>query len=222
MKTLTEILDWSEVWALLVPLAVIFIFKPSTHKFPSIYGYLLISLPLYSLIDFSWKFKDKFDLPEVLHDNQFLYNALSIIRFLCFSYFFIQLKLPFKGKWQWLIPALFIAFGIYNFLFLESFKTFSNHIHLLESSLILFYCLAYYIRILKSDQVAIFTRPEFWFITGICLYEAINLPIFGYYNKLGGLDEEFAIDLWNVHNIIYIILCLFIAKGFYESSKQRY
>jgi hypothetical protein len=60
--------------------------------------------------------------------------------------------------------------------------------------------------------------PEFWVTTGLSIYVVINLPIFLFYNALSAQFEKFAIDIWNIHNLSYLILAVFLAKSFYVSS----
>jgi hypothetical protein len=220
-EILKYILDWSEVWALLLPMGVLAFFKPETQKLKPVVVFVLGSFLLYFLIDFSWKFKESLNLPRIFHDNRVLYNISSILRTVCFLAFFMKLKLPFRGKNPRVLPVLFLLFVLLNFIFLESFMLFGNYLHLTESIILLVYCLSYYLRILKSDQANVFHTPEFWIITGLTLYEAVNLPIFMNYENISESMKKFAIDLWSVHNVVFIVMCIFLAKGFYQSARNR-
>jgi hypothetical protein len=220
LKVAHEILDWSEAWALLLPLGVLAFKKADTSRLKPVIVFSLVSFVLYFLIDFSWKFKYDLNLPEVFHDNRILYNIASLVRTLCFMAFFNQLRLPFKGKAPLLLPAVFAGFALLDFIFLEKFTLFGNYLHLAECIILLVYCMSYYIRILKSDQADVFHTPAFWIITGLTLYEAVNLPIFMNYGNISESMKKFAIDLWSVHNIAFIVLCLFITRGLLASARN--
>jgi hypothetical protein len=34
-------------------------------------------------------------------------------------------------------------------------------------------------------------------------------------------DGQLANDIWDIHNVAYILLCIFITKAFYESSRNQ-
>jgi hypothetical protein len=40
------------------------------------------------------------------------------------------------------------------------------------------------------------------------------------YNELSASDVPFAVDIWTVHNLSYILLQLFLAKALYESTRR--
>jgi hypothetical protein len=79
-----------------------------------------------------------------------------------------------------------------------------------------------------NDQIKSLTAlPHFWVVVGLTLYTSVNFLIFLFYKYL--ISEEFtkewkfAIDIWNVHNLSYIVLMTFIAIGFRKAkttSKQ--
>ncbi len=49
-------------------------------------------------------------------------------------------------------------------------------------------------------------------------YKSYSLPKL----NIGDVDVYLAVDIWNVHNIAYIIFCLFITKAFYGSANYKY
>jgi len=36
------------------------------------------------------------------------------------------------------------------------------------------------------------------------------------------VDVKLAVNIWNVHNIVFIIFCIFIAKAFYVPVRYQY
>lgn len=220
LDMLQVILDWSEVWALFIPAAVLLYKKqPAIHQ-PVVF-YIWIALGINIIIDIVWKFR--IVLPVNLSSNNWLYNLHSVVTFFLFSSFFIGLKQPFIVKIKKIIQITFIVFLLVNFMFHENFFDYwrlSSRLLSVEAILLLFYSLSYFLfKVHENVNVNIFTS-DFWIATGLGLYVAVNFFIFLLYNELTIHMINFAINLWNVHNISYIIFNLFIAKGFYASGKH--
>jgi len=62
-----------------------------------------------------------------LQSNNPIYNLHSVVRFACFSYFFIALPQPVFKTFKKIIAAVFVLFGIINFTFFENFF-YPNHL----------------------------------------------------------------------------------------------
>lgn len=219
---LRQLFDWSEVWALFIPLSVLcYNKKQPVYLNPVIY-YLFAALLLNICSDVIWKLQGKLHLPSWLHSNNFLYNIHSITRMLLFSWFFIALKQQFLPIAKKVIPFLFIIFAILNFIVFENFffpETFSGRLFSVEATILLFYCLLYYMYMLKDDESSFRKSPSFWVVTGLSIYVVVNIPIFLFYTALLKQFRDFTMGIWDVHNISYIIFCIFIAKAFYESKR---
>lgn len=213
------IIDWSEVWALLIPIPIL-IFKKQPALYKPVVFYVWAALFVNLAIDLIWKYRKL--LPAGYNSNNYLYNLHSVIRFTLFAFFFIRLRQPFLVELKILIPAFFVLFLLINFGFYENFFNywmFSSRLLSVEAFLLLFYVFQYYLfKINENVDVNIFT-PDFWIVTGLGIYMAINFFIFLLYNELTIRLQTFAISLWNVHNVSFIILNLFIAKSLYESGK---
>jgi hypothetical protein len=215
-----NIFDWSEVWALLIPLTVLFLKKRQPAFNKPVIIYIWIALLLNTGIDLTWKLR--LSLPVAFQSNNYLYNIHSVVRLLLFSLFFIELKQPFLVKVKKAIPFLFIGFVIVNFCFYQNFFDYwqlSSRLLSIEAALLLFYCIQYYLFKIKEDEEVNKAHPDFWIVTGLGIYVTANFVIFLLYNELTRRLQNFAISLWNIHNITYIILNVFIAKGFYESNE---
>ncbi len=223
---LQEILDWSEAWAPLIPL-IILSFKGKQPNFLNpIIIYLWFALIIDLIIDAGWKFGWKFEgaVPGWMHPNNYLYNIHSIVRFICCSSFFILLKQPFRTTIKKLIPILSLIFLMVNFIFFENFyevATISSRLFAVESGLLLFYCLQYYLFKLREEDVGEKKGSDYWIVMGLSIYVVFNFFYFLLYTTL--LDNNytrFVIAMWNYHNISFIILCIFIAKAFYAAGHK--
>ena len=222
---LLRIIDWIEVWGLLIPLTILLIRKNIPEIYKAVKLYLWLVLPFYLLSDIIFDYKIKYHFPNWLQSNNYLYNSISIIRLICFSIFFIQLKQPFLKNLKKIVPIFFILFVIINFTFYEYFFNYyflSNRLLATESGILLFYCLQYYFFIfLKDDQnVHLNSLPSFWIVTGLGIYIVISFPIYIFYKQLVLQSKTFGIDIWQIQNLAYLLFSIFIAIGFYKCKND--
>ncbi len=218
IQILNLILDWSEVWALLIPLTVLLYFPKQPHFYRPIIAYLCIALLINLCIDVIWKFK--YSLPLNFRNNNLLYNLHSIIRFLLFSSFFIKLNQPFLNRLKIIIPIALLILVALNFIYFESILFVSSRLFTFEAAALLFFCLQYFLFILQTDTTSVKGQPGFWVVMGLSIYVAASFFIFLFYQTLANNYRNLAFIVWDIHNVFYIILCIFIGKAFYE-SKQR-
>ena len=216
------LLNWSEIWALLIPLAFSLFKKKQPGYLKPVRIYIWLALLFGIIADLIWRYKVKWGFQEgdFLWSNNFIYNTHSIIRLLLFSWFFILLHQRFMHRVKRILPIAFLIFVIINFTFYEKFfdVIFSSRLLATEAALLLFYCLQYYIFLMLEDRTTRLThQPGFWVVTGLTIYMAVNFFIFLFYSYLTSLNEPFAISIWDIHNIAYIILCLFLARAFYKN-----
>jgi hypothetical protein len=222
-KLLHDISDWSEVWGLLIPAFFIFRNKrlPDYLKPVRVYVFSAFVINLLAILIQKYKIVWGFHEHDLLWSNNFLYNSHSIVRFFLFSLFFYQLKQPFMQGIKRIIPVLFLLFIIINFSFYETYfdNMLSSRLLATESALLLFYSLQYFIFLLLEDRVSPSKKQAaFWVVTGLSIYVATSFFIFLFYTYLIKNDLQFfAVDIWDVHNIAYLILCICIAKAFYST-----
>jgi hypothetical protein len=219
LKIFQFIIDWSEVWALLIPISVL-LFKKQPVGLKLVVFYIWIALIINLSIDIIWKFRTM--LPAAYNSNNYLYNLHSAIRFYLFSAFFIHLNQPFLVTLKKIIPICFTIFIIINFTFYENFFDYwklSSRLLSTEAIFLLFYTLQYYLFKINDNVGTKIMNSDFWITTGLGIFVTLNFFIFLLYNELTLRFQNFAISLWSVHNISYIVFNLFLAKGFYESEK---
>ncbi len=226
---LKEILEWSEVWAVLIPLAMVLLYRNTTRYLRPVRIYLVLALLLNLFADVLWKFRGELDLQEqdFLWNNNFLYNIGSCVRLFLFSWFFIGLNQRFMHRVKAIIPFAFLAFLLINFIFFENFLprgmygVFSSRLLATESALLLFYCLQYFIfLIIEEKQGKLKNMPGFFVVMGLSIYMGANFFIFLFWEYLVKEFENFALGIWDVHNISFIIFCIFIAIQFKRESRK--
>ena len=221
-----SILNWAEVWGLALPLFFIIIRKNIPDYLQPVRLYVILAFILNICSNVVWKFKDNFGFEpgDFFWSNNFLYNTHSIVRLLLFSWFFILLKQPFIPRIKLILPVMFMAFVLVNFTLHENFfnrQMLSSRLLATEAAILLFYCLQYFIYLLVEDRShSLAKQPGIWVVTGLSIYVAACFFIFLFYTYLIQLDIDFAVSIWNVHNLAYIILCIFLARAFYEPERH--
>ncbi len=215
-KIFISILNWSEVWALLIPLFALTRRRQQPSFMKPVILYLFLALLLNLVCDILSDYNDS-HRAQLISNNP-VYNLHSIVRFVCFSYFFILLKQkPFKAINK-IIPVIYFAFVVINFTFFESFFyefNISGNLLSMEAFLLLIYCMLYYLSQLRSEVGGITGTKGFWVVTGLAIYVAANFFVFLFYVPLITENPVLANNMWNVHNVAYIFLCIFISKAFY-------
>jgi hypothetical protein len=216
---LKEIIDWSEVWSLLIPLGVLLWVRKIPADARPVALYVCIALLLNFLQDYFWKKRLVFSFSSTPGDNIIFYNIHSIIRFILFSWFFINIKQPFLYSFKKILLVAFIIISQVNFIFFERITSFSSRMLGLEAGSILFLCLLYYVNLLMQEDTSVDKKDAtFWLVTGISIYTVISFPLFLFYKTLSVKFQDFAIGIWDLHNVAYCLLCIFIARYFYAVS----
>jgi hypothetical protein len=218
---LQQILDWLEVWALFIPLFVVFTKSKQTGYLKPIIIYLWLALIINLLANISWKFKAHYNLPIWYQSNTYFYNIHSVTRFFLFSWFFIKLKQPFFPTLKKIITVLFLIFLAVNFIFFQNFfdtRIISSRLMAIEAGFLLLYCLQFYLYLLKEEETSFSQLPSFWIVTGLSIFVVVGFPIYLFYEVAVEQNKYFIINIWIVQKVAFLIFCLFIAKAFMKKS----
>lgn len=220
---LRKVLDWSEVWALLIPLIVVLFHRGRPTFLKPVIIYLWLALFINSMIDAIMVFKIYF--PAWLQSNNPYYNIHSVTRFICFSVFFIQLPQASFGWLKKLLSLISVVFICINFGFFENFFNpthLSGNLLATEAYLLLAYCMQYYLSALRDDSADISAGPDFWIVTGLSIYVVINFFVFLFYIPMLDVNPNLADRIWDIHNIAFIFFCIFITKALYVPFRNKY
>ena len=213
-------IDWAEVIGPLIALPFVLSRKKTPAYLKPVRIYVIIALVVNLLSTLIWKYKVKWGFTEddFLWSNNFLYNIRSVCSLVLFSMFFIRLKQRFLHRVKAALPWVFLVVAAVNFIFFEDFfnrNMFSNRLLATEAAILLFYCLQYYIFLTIEDRTTpLKKQPGFWIVTGLTFYVAASFFIFLFYMYLTQADLNFAVDIWDVHNIVYLFLFICIAITF--------
>lgn len=220
------IIDWAEVIAPLIALPFVLYRKNIPAYLKPVKAYVIIALLLNLVATMIWKrqYLGLPELPKYLQSNNFIYNIRSIASLLLFSRFFILLNQRFLHRVKAALPFLFAILVAANFVFFEDFfnyNMFSNRLLATEAAFLLFYCLQYFIYLTIEDRTtSLKKQPGIWIVTGLTFYVAASFFIFLFYIYLTQEDWKFAVDIWDVHNIVYLFLGFCIAITFKQLNDK--
>lgn len=220
---LLKVLDWSEVWALLFPLAVLQFRRQQHREMKPVILYVWLGFLINIAIDTIMAINIYF--PNDYLSNNLFYNLHSVVRFACFSVYFMQLQPGSFKRTKRVMAIGSVLFLVINFAFFEDFFSYnflSGNLLAMEAYLLLVYCMLYYLTELNNDKDGIFDTPHFWIVTGLGIYVVINFFVFLFYLPMINVNIHLAVDIWNVHNVAFIIFCLFLTKAFYGSTRNIY
>lgn len=216
MDLFTVILEWSEVWALLIPLAVIIGFPTRRYHERPIVIYVIIALVLNSISTIIYIYNT--GMPAFLKNNNIYYNLHSIARVFFFGWYII---INLANKRSPVYRFLFAGYGIFillNFIFIKSIFFFSTWLFAAESMILLFLCVSYFLQLIQDDsRVQMMKHPSFLVCTGLILYEAITFFIFLFIIPLAKIDPDFGLLCLKIYKITFIILCIMLAAALYKS-----
>ena len=224
MKFIQILRDWSEVWALLIPLAVIVFKKKYEKDIRVLIGYVIIAFVLNLAANFMLQFYylvPKWMYVNGMSNNNILYNIHSIVRVLMFSWYILMVRhYGFSFILKTLL-AVYVAFVLINFIFIEPVFFLSTHLFAAESIMLLVICLSYFISSIQDEsQVNWIKHPSFFVCAGVTFYEAITFFIFLFFYPLSQKDQSFFLVTMRIYNISFVVLCILLALAFYQSHKR--
>ena len=216
---LKTIRDWSEVWALLIPLLVMLVY-PFTGKVMKpvrIYVWTGLVLSLASTIMFVFHKQ----MPETLKNNNLVYNIHSLVRVILFSWFIIQFSFGRKNNLPRILVIVYLLFTLWNFINWTSPLQFSTLHFIAESIVLLMLCLLFFFRTIRDESTTDWIKqPAFIVCAGLSLYEAVNFFTFLFFETLTRYNLQFLKIAWTIHNITFVVLCIMLALALY-SAKTR-
>lgn len=228
---LISILDWSEAWAPLITLFILWKQKKQSIFFRPVVIYLCLAFFLLLFADIYVYIKDTpffiKHLKPWIRGNNVLYNLHAVVLFVCFSYFFLSFKKDVYFILRATLPVIFLVLVIVNFSIIREENFFkqgmlSGNLLTVGAYLLLIYCLQFYLSELRNDVEVISSGPAFWIVTGLSVYVVVNFFVFLFYVPLTKQEDQISAKMWNVHNVAYIIFCIFISKAFYEPVRHQH
>ncbi len=180
---LKSIRDWSEVWALLIPLAVIFITRKNKKEMRPIVLYVWVGLCLSLVSTIMYVYHKQ--MPAWLQNNNLIYNVHSIVRLIFFSWFIRQFKFNRPSTIHYILLAAYGIFIVINFILWDPPHLFSNTHFIAESIFLLAFTIMFFFRAMQDESETDWIKqPAFLVCAGISLYEAVNFFTFLFFEIL--------------------------------------
>jgi hypothetical protein len=222
-KILEDILEWAELWVLILPIiAIIRTRKQPPFMYPVII-YVFVALGFNCLVEMVGVLYNY--LSPSHRTNTIFYNTHSLCRFICFTAFFFSIShIPFKKLYYWLVGIFCLIFILY-FSMIDSFfnpKHISSDLMTGEAFFLLCFCMLYYLNILREEPQSFWARKDFWVVTGLCFFSAINFFLFLFYLPLLAENTKNAENIWAFFNVSFIIFILFLTKAFYVPASNKH
>jgi hypothetical protein len=220
MSLLDSILNWSEVWALLIPLLFLIIYKKDNKELTPLKWYVVIGLILNTVSTISFIYNPQ--MPSYLKNNNIFYNLHSLARVLFFSWYILLIS-PKQHRYLCrMLVTGYLIFVVVNFIFFENPLFFSTRVFAAESVVLLFLGISFMLRSMQDETITNWTgHPSFLVCSGIVLYEAATFFIFLFILPLAVKDPQFGLLMLKVYKICFIILCILLAITFRNYGRKH-
>lgn len=219
MNLFQYIRDWSEVWALLIPLAIILIYKPRGSHSGIIITYIIIALILNLTITISAQFNQA--MPGWLKNNNILYNIHSFVRVILFTLYIVNVRLNKLRPVFYGLLLGYLVFVFVNFAFIDTPFLLNTRHFSIESIVLLIMCLSYFFYSIQDESETNWIKhPSFLVCSAIIIYEGITFFIFLFFYPLHTKDFEFAVATMTIYAITFVIFCILLAAALYKSRRR--
>jgi hypothetical protein len=155
--------------------------------------------------------------------NLFLYHINCAVSLLILSAYFSTV-LGFKNSRLliWIVSIAFSLFFIVNILCWEGLHLFNSNTYSVASLILVTYSFLFYLQnLIHPATTNIAESTDFWYVTGIFTYYASSFVIFITYRKFTQAGVDNLSVLWQAHNIIFLILCLYLFKAILCKPSQE-
>ena len=151
--------------------------------------------------------------------NCFIYQINCCISVVILSVYCLIKYLPAFSKPVYrvfYVSSVLIALTSLGFLvYYEDNRVFNSHSFGFSALTISAYAVTYYYQRLLNPVIEKITYTRsFWFISGLFIYYSGSFFIFSTYMVFTNLGNKHFSILWSIHNVIFLIMCIFISKGF--------
>jgi hypothetical protein len=152
-----------------------------------------------------------------------LYHLNCLISFLILSAYFSTILHFSKARFMLLVVlALYMVFFFVNLMLWESIWAFNSNSFSIASLILITYCFLFYLeKLIHPATTNIAESRDFWYVTGIFTYYAGSFVILGTYRVFTQLHVKNLGVLWQAHNIIFLILCLYLFKAILCKPSQE-
>lgn len=220
-KTYRFLLFWSEVWAVIIPLAIYYITYSRQQELKKIARYLLIVL-LLNTVAVLLSIRHLLPIPDEFKNNGIIYNLLAILKvYMLGGYLIKQPQLQKFGYLKYLFWGYSI-FLILNFTIWGSIFQISSYLFAASSIAMLVICLTFFLNaILDDEAITGYDSPIFLICVGISIYEAVNFFIYLFLFELYMTNITFSRAAMDIFRYSFILSCLLFAFAFIKGRRKN-
>ncbi len=159
----------------------------------------------------------------LLKSNLPLYHLNCLVSFLILSAYFSTILHFRKARFMLsVVLALYLVFFFINLMLWENIWSFNSNSFSIASLILVTYCFLFYLeKLIHPATTNMAESRDFWYVTGIFTYYAGSFVIFATYRKFTQLNVQHLGVLWQAHNIIFLILCLYLFKAILCKPSQE-
>lgn len=209
---MSRLLQFSYIYLIPMLLSAIFSLRSFRLKWPLAFRIFSISLLLTLLIEcfaISWKWG--FSQTKWWHytrSNMWIYDAFVVIKYMfVVSFFYCILRSALVKKVITYSFCLFIPLASYNYFFFQGPFSVDTYTIIFTNSSTIFYCLLFFIQVLKDKNLIILTKDtSVWISLGLLLYNAGTLPFFVFFNYLINEQPSMATSYLYINDALNIIM----------------
>lgn len=205
MQTIQYVLNFCSTFIPLIPLIIGLIYRQRDYP---VRKYLLYLVGLSAIIQIASLIQSKF-----IAENYILFHIYTPLEFIIISQIYKIWLSKFWGKSIFdYLAVLFVAFSIYNSLFLQPVNTFNTYSILTSSTIIILLAISYFYFVLTTVSLGpLHNSPPFWINSSLLLYYSGAFLVLGFGQLIAEQSKEFALLIWNFHSVFNIIHYLLFA-----------
>ncbi len=220
MRYFDLIIDWSEVWALLIPFITILVIRKGFNKMQPLVIYTIVALILNSFSTVSYFFHAQ--MHGFMRNNNIFYNLHSIARVVFFGWFIYNVAPAKHQKFYLLLLSAYACFIVVHFAFNSSILFFDTTTFAAESIVLLVIAISYCLTMMLDDQqINWVQQPSFLVIGGILFYEVVTFFIFLFILPMAKSNPSFGLLCLKIYKFVFVFLCVMIAIALIKNTRKR-
>jgi len=155
-------------------------------------------------------------------NNLPLLHIYTIIEYLLLLKFYYSILKDFLPKALFIIlvavPPLFF---ILDSLFIESIYNFNPYARSVESLIIIFLAMSWYLKLVSADMRDLTLAKSLKFInSAFLIYFSGSVVLFSFSDAISRLVQNLRFSIWTVHTLLTVTLYILLASGLWKYRKQ--
>jgi hypothetical protein len=220
LEILEQLRRWAEVWPLLIPLFIFFIYGVKDKSNKPIIIFVIASFFVSLIAIVFTQFYTR--MPTWFKSNGILYNINSILRTILFGWYILQIAQVKRFIFTRILLMLYIGTTILFILLSKSIWSLDVPIFASESIVLLILCLTYFLNSIMDDDVTLsFKDPVFLVCAGLSFYEGMNFFFYLFIYALSDSNHNLGYITMKISQYSFIALCILLGIALYLSRPRK-